>query len=159
MVAPAELYAVELGAHFTGQRMAHILNFRNTALSVPVLFEGQDRKQEIDVSLNVAHAVRAPGPELRAYVINDGNATAVQPARQPQIEIRPIDENRGYRLAAFSGTFQIAERAPEFWECASDFPKTHDRQLVGIHNRLDTGVPHLSSRRTKEIELHFRRGF
>jgi hypothetical protein len=139
--------------------VAHVLDVRDAAAGVPGLFERQNRKQQIDVSLNAARAIRTPGPQLRTDVINDGNTTAMQPARQPQIEFRPVDQNCHYRFSSFSSAFQLAESPPEFREGASHLPETHDRQLIGIHNRFDPGVPHLSSGRTEEFELDFGRNF
>ena len=98
-MSTAELIAVVLSANFAGQRMANVLDISDAARGIPIFFKGQDRKQQIDIARNVPGAIRAPGPKLRAYIINDPNTAAMKPARQTQIEIRPINQNRCVGLA------------------------------------------------------------
>src|SRR5437763_14218609 len=92
-MSTAELIAVVLSANFAGQRVANVLDISDAAGGIPVLFKGQDRKQQIDIALDVPGAIRTPGPKLRAYIINDRDAAVMKPARQTQIEIRPIYKN------------------------------------------------------------------
>src|ERR1041385_8919943 len=99
IIPTAEFIAVVLSANFAGQRVATILDVGYPARGVPVPFKGQDRKQQINVALDAAGAIRTPGPKLRAYVIDDPNAAAMKPSGQTQIEIRPINQDRCVGLA------------------------------------------------------------
>src|SRR5205085_11823273 len=98
-MSAAELNAVVLSANFAGQRVANVLDISDAAGGIPVFFKGQDRKQQIDIALDVPGAIRTPGPKLRAYIINDRDAAVMKPVRQTQIEIRPINQNRCIGLA------------------------------------------------------------
>src|SRR5881227_1766057 len=98
-MSTAEFIAFVLSANFAGQRVANVLDISDAARCIPVFFKGQDRKQQIDITLDVPRPIRTPGPKLRAYIINDPNAAAMKPARQTQIEIRPINQNRCVELA------------------------------------------------------------
>ena len=108
----AKFCAIELGTNLTRRGWPRTPTFmapRRRRLSRTAKSE-----QQIDVLLNVAHAVRAPGPQLRTDVVDNGNATAMEPARQSQIEFRPIDQNRGWRFSSFSGPFQLPNARQNF---------------------------------------------
>src|SRR2546421_11821975 len=92
-MSPAELIAAILSANFTGQRVADVFDVSDPARGIPIFFKGQDRKQQIDIALDVPRPIRTPGPKLGAYIIDDPNAAAMKPSRQTQIEIRPINQN------------------------------------------------------------------
>src|SRR5205814_4950458 len=133
-----EVIAVVLSANFAGERVANVLDVGDPARGIPVLFKGQDRKQQIDIALDVPGAIRTPGPKLRAYIIDDPNAAAMKPARQTQIEIRPINQNRCVGLALIYHALEFTKRAPEFRQRASNFPQAENRQLISFDDRFDT---------------------
>src|SRR2546423_1066067 len=128
-MSTAKLIAVVLSANFASQRMAHVLDISDAARGIPIFFKGQDRKQQIDIALDAPGAIRTPGPKLRANIIDDPHAAAMKPSRQTQIEIRPINQDRCVGLALIYCSLEFTKRAPEFRQCASNFPQTEDRQL------------------------------
>src|SRR5437660_9977331 len=125
--------------------MAHILNLGYVSGGVPVFFKRKNRQQKVHVSLNGARAVRAPGPKLWTYIIDDRNTAAMKPARQTQIEIGPVNQNRGNGFSFFRGPFQLAKGTPEFWQRAANFPQPEYCQLVRFHDWHDAGFSHLYS--------------
>src|SRR6476660_5386479 len=138
-MSTAEFIAVVLSTNFACQRVAHVLDISDAACGIPIFFKGQDREQQIDIALDAPCAIRTPGPKLRAYIIDDPNAAAMEPSRQTQIEIRPINQNRCVGLALIYRSLQFTERAPEFRQCASNFPQSKNRQLISPDDRFDTG--------------------
>ena len=82
--------------NFAGEWMAHKLDLIDSALGVPLLFEGKNRKQQIDVAFDAARAIRTPGPKLWTDVVDHFQAATVQRAGQFQIEVGPVNEN--YRV-------------------------------------------------------------
>ena len=90
-MAAAEFNAVVLSANLAGQRVTHIFDVGDAARGIPIFFKGQNREQQIDVVLDAPGAIRTPGPKLRAYIIDDRNAAAMEPSRQTQIEM-PLQE-------------------------------------------------------------------
>src|SRR5438132_12438103 len=109
-----ELFAAITRSNLARERMAYILNVRHATFGVPALLERQNRKQQVDVAAHNARAIRAPGPQLRTYVVNDPKAPTMKPARQAQIEIRPINQNHGGGFSFNCRMFQFSKSAPEF---------------------------------------------
>src|SRR5438093_7035278 len=58
--------------------MTNILDISDPPRGIPIFFKGKDRKQQIDIARDVPRAVRTPGPELRAYIIDDPHAAAMK---------------------------------------------------------------------------------
>jgi len=110
--------------HGARERMANILDIADASGGVPIFFKGKNGQQQIHVSLNGARAVRAPRPKLWTNVIDDWNSAAMEPARQTQIEIRPVHKNRSRSFSFLRGAFQFAKGAPEFWQRAANFPQS-----------------------------------
>jgi len=75
---PAKLSAIVTWVNFARERMAYILNVVDATLGIPLLFERQNRKQEIDVALNAARAIGAPGPKLWADVVDHFQSATVK---------------------------------------------------------------------------------
>src|SRR6266403_256415 len=104
IMAPAELYSIVTRAYFTGQRMTDVLNPGHPAGSVPIFFKRQDRKHQIDVTLDAVNSIGTPGPQLRTDVIDHPHAATTQPTREAQVKVGPVDEDYG-------GGFPLYRRA------------------------------------------------
>jgi hypothetical protein len=126
-MAAAEFNFIEGGAHFTSERMTDVLYLRDPARRVPIFFERKNRKQQVNVALDIPDAIRTPRPQLRANVIDDRNTSSMKPARESQIEFGPINQDRRGRFSFFCGALQITERAPELRQGATDFQQAHNR--------------------------------
>ncbi len=114
--------------------MPDVFDLIHAPRGVPFFFERENRQQQIDVAVDGVRAIRTPRPHLRAHVVNHPKAAPMQPARQAQIELRPINENYRIGPACDCSSLQVAKCAPEFGKRRADFPQAENRQLVRIHN-------------------------
>src|SRR5205085_10327610 len=102
------------------ERMADEFYVRDAALCVPLRLERQEREQQINVAAHRTDAMRAPSPELRADVVDHFQPAPVQRAREPQVEVGPINEHDRIGAARECGVTQQAEHAPELRQRAPD---------------------------------------
>src|SRR5262245_61142733 len=133
--------------------MTHIFNVGHSALSKPVGFEWQNGKQQIDVSADLPHSVRSPGPNLRADVIDHTQPSPVQSFGEPQVELWPVNQNDGVRLSFQGGVFQFSKGSQEFLECPADLKNSHDGQVVGVNDRIYSGRPHRRAGGSEKLDL------
>src|SRR5687767_7746408 len=94
-MARAELLARESGRGRAGEGGADGRDVRDAARGVPLALEGEDGEQEVYVAPHLTDAVRAPGPELRADVVDDAQPPPAQSAREREVEVGPVDEHDG----------------------------------------------------------------
>src|ERR687883_1322700 len=95
-MAQAELFKALASTDCACKRVAHELDVVYAARLVPTLFKGKNRQQQVNVAPYISQAVRAPGPNLRADVVDDAQATATKGTRQSEIKIGPV--NKHYRV-------------------------------------------------------------
>src|SRR5579859_7495194 len=98
MMLRGKLFARYLWRRRIGQRMSNIADF-DAVLAVELLLEREDHDHLADIFLDLLDAAGTPGPYLRADEVENGNAQAVQLARQTQVEVREIEQDGGVRLA------------------------------------------------------------
>ena len=94
-----------LRAREIDQRMADELD-RHAGIAVERFFEGKNHQHAIGDALHRPHPVPAPGPELRADVVNDRDAQLLDRCRQPEIEIGEIDDDQRVGLFRSRGVNQ-----------------------------------------------------
>src|ERR1044072_4988487 len=85
------------------ERVADELYVRDAARGVPLALEGQDGEQEVYGAPHLPDAVRAPGPELRADVVDDSEVAAPERAREREVEVGPVHEHDGVGAALACG--------------------------------------------------------
>src|SRR5215467_7551750 len=104
----------------------------DAAVAIKLLFKGKDDQRLIDVLAQQSYPPLAPGPELRADVVNHGNAAFLHLAGDPPIEGGRIDHDGEIRLLAVGGSDQAVKKTPDFRQVAENFRDSHDRQIPGI---------------------------
>src|SRR5262249_59504354 len=104
------------------------------------------------VALDRVDAIGAPGPDLRADVVDHALAVALEPSGQPQVEFRPVDQDDEPRTSLIGRVAQPAEDAQEFRQRPGDFERAHNRHLARVHEGLDPGLPHLVAARAGTFE-------
>ena len=76
-MARAELFARVARRGRARERVADELDLGDAARRVPFALEGEDGEHQVNVAPHLPDSVRAPGPELRADVVDDFEAAAV----------------------------------------------------------------------------------
>src|SRR5215208_2806214 len=99
----AELFTRPTRGDRARERVADELDVPDAARGVPPALEGQDGEQEVYVAPHLPDAVRAPGPELRADVVDDADAAAPERAREREVEVGPVHEHDGVGTALDRG--------------------------------------------------------
>src|SRR5713101_108053 len=80
----AEKFPRHGGLHVSDERVADEFH-GHAGIGVELFFERKDTQGLCEAAADQIHAPGAPGPELRANVIDVSNALGVELARQPQM--------------------------------------------------------------------------
>src|SRR5437016_3142124 len=83
----------------------------HSAFAVPLNFKWKDHQHLAHVFFDLLHATRAPGPELRADVVNHRNAAPIKLFGQPKVEVREVNQHRGVGPATVYRTKDLAKLA------------------------------------------------
>src|SRR5215510_9223903 len=150
-MARAELFARRGHSNAVEQRMADVINLDAVALVI-VLLERQDDQHLLDVAFDRVNTIAAPGPDLRADVIDHAMAVAFEPLRQPQVEFWPVNQDHQPRLAFIRRVAQAAKDAQEFRQGPGDFEGAHNRHFTRVYISLDPGLPHLVAARAEKFK-------
>src|ERR1044071_10316796 len=108
MMLRCKCFARYLWRRRVGQRMADIADFDAVA-RIEFLLERDDHDHLANIFFDLLYAAGAPGPYLRADKIEDGNAQAMQLARQAQVEVREVDQDGSVRLAVRRFSYKVLE--------------------------------------------------
>src|ERR1700724_3362821 len=94
---------------------------------------------------------RAPGPDLRADVVDQGNSISPEPARQEAVEVGKIDEHRAVGTALARGGFETPEGPRQRRKLFEDLGDSHDRELLREDHPIESG-------RGQTLPAHSKRG-
>src|SRR5262249_47451211 len=97
------------------------------------------------------YPARTPCPDLWADEINHRDVCAVEFPRQPQIEIRKINKDRGIRPALLCLGDHVLELAPNGGKVGDDFNQAYDCHLTGVDKKLASGDAHLVAAHAKKF--------
>src|SRR3954471_7768779 len=100
----------------------------HSTVAVKLLFEWKDDQRLIDILTQQFHSALAPGPELRAHVVDDGNASLAHPARDTPVECWGVDYHRQVRPACVGIANESVKQAPDFRQVAQNFGYAYHRQ-------------------------------
>src|SRR6266705_3706532 len=83
-VTSAEVFARRRGATSLRQWVTDVFDLETRAF-VELFFKRKDHQHAIDVAVQRANTVSAPGPHLRADVVNDFEPFAMKFPREPHV--------------------------------------------------------------------------
>lgn len=152
LVLGGELGAGQGERSHVGERVADVFGVHAT-VAVPLLFEGKDDQGFFHPLAHAFHAALAPGPELRANVIDDRDAAGVHFASCPEIEGGGIDEDGAAGLAALSLAHQPAEERVDLRDPGKDLGDADDGELAGVHDGVAASAAHGLATDAEELEL------
>src|SRR5665213_2161601 len=136
-----ELLARDRGLRHLGQWVAHELGL-NAMLPVEGLFKREDDQHLADVLLHQPDAVFLPGPQLRAYEIDDGDAEPMELARQAEMEVGKVDEHSHVGPPCANRFLQLAELAVDAWKMSQHFRQSHDGYVFRADDAFYAGSLH-----------------
>src|SRR5712692_2145902 len=115
----------------------------HTGIGVELFFEVENAECLGEAAANQIHAPGAPGPELRANVIDVADAFRSQLARQPQMKSRKFRENGQRRAAALGFLHEMPHGADEGGQALQNFSDSHDGNFGVIGDDFDARGTHL----------------
>ena len=105
-------------------------------------FKGQHTQHQVYRLAHGPHPPLSPGPDLRTDVLHRGQAAALEPARQAQVERRGIDAHEDIRRIAQELAQQAGTQAIEPRQVPQRLDEPHDGDFFGTGQRLAAGGPH-----------------
>src|SRR5438093_712257 len=115
---------------------------RHTGLSIDRFLEGKDHQHLVDETANLIQPAFAPGPHLRAHVVDDGRPGVFDAPGEAQVEIGKVDEHSGGGRLSFDPVGEAPEHTVKLAEIADDFERSHDRGMADVAFQLDTRLTH-----------------
>ena len=117
----------------------------HAAIAVKLFFERENYQSLVDISAQQADASLTPCPELRANVIDDGDATLAHLASYAPVEGRRINDYGERGMAPVGLGDQLVKQAVDFGQMADDFGNADDGEVLGVDNRVASGGAHAVS--------------
>ena len=122
----------------------------DTTVQIKRLFKREDDEHLGDAFLYPLKAAALPGPELRAYQIDDRNAEAVKMSGQPQVYIWEVDEYGHRGLLTMDGTHEATILGVDEGCVPKDFSDAHVSHIFGADDPALAGCLHLTTAKTEE---------
>ena len=113
------------------QRMTHEGD-GDSRLAVERLLEGEDHDHVRDALADRLHPPAAPGPDLRGDVVDDGDAAPLQLAREPEVEVGVVHEDRGGGRVAVHLREHRAEHPSQAPQVTEHLEQAHHRQVADV---------------------------
>ncbi len=126
------------GVRPIGQRMPDELHL-DPVPPVELALKRKDDQHLAHVALHQLDASFAPGPELRADVVNHRNTAAMQLPRQAEIELREIDQHGHVGTPPVDLGQQMTELAIDARQVRRHFGQPQHRNVPGVDHGLATG--------------------
>ena len=115
--------------------MADELNV-DASLSVERLLERKDHEHPVHVRLHRLHAAGAPRPQLRADVVDDGDAETAERGQQPEIEVRRVDGHEHVRTQLTCLVDEPPQHRERARHDADRFGQAGDRQAAVVADEM-----------------------
>src|SRR6266478_2210558 len=144
--------AIERGVHGAHQRMADEF-YGDSGVAVEFFFKWKNAEGLCEAAAHYAHAPRAPGPKLRADVIDVFNAAAFEFSREAEMEAGKIGEDGESRFAARGFGDESAHGADERGKVAEDFGDAEDGDFGIVGDDVDAGGAHLRAAHAEDFEI------
>ena len=123
------------------ERMADVFD-GHASFAVELLLEVKDAKHLFHALSQLANSPAPPRPNLRADEIDYANAGRAQTLREPQVEVREVNQHGERGSAAPSFTGEPPEGPPGASEARHDFRDAGHREPVGVFESFDARLPH-----------------
>ncbi len=94
-------------------------------------------------------APRAPGPDLRADVVDQRDPVSLETARQEAMKVGKIDEHRAVGTALAGGGLETPEGSPQRRKLFEDFGDSHNRKLLREDHPIESGRSQTPSAHSK----------
>ena len=127
---------------------------RHAAITIDGFLERKDDEDTIGELSNRGEPTRPPRPDLRADVVHDRDTEAPDASRQPEVEIRKIDDDQGIRALVAGGGGQRAERRERSRQLGDGLGQPGDGEPAIIRDQPSACRGEL---RPAEAEQHDRR--
>src|SRR5215470_15934842 len=151
-VTTGKLIASGSHANRFHERMPYILD-SDAFASIEIFFKRKYHQHSVNVPTNSIHAISAPGPNLRAYIIDYLEPIPAQPARKPHIEIRPIYQHYSMRPSLARRFDKGAVGAIKPPERSGYFGNANYRYVASIDQRLHSCRAHFVAARAEHFKL------
>ena len=126
---------------------------RNPSLAIELFLKGKDDQHLSNVFPDSLDSALFPRPQLRADVIDDWYSALIQLARQPQVEIRKVDEHRRFGPTPFRLPYYFTKAAIDSRNVLDDLDDSDLGDFSGVDQKIATGRPHLFSANPKEFDI------
>src|SRR5579864_4535274 len=124
----------------------------HSAISIKLLFEGEDHQRLVDVVAQKPHPPLSPCPELRRHVIDRRNSAPLHLPGDAPVEGGRVNHDREIELALVGFFDQVSIQAEDLWQVAEDLSNADDRQVFGIDHGVASGSPHALATHAKEFK-------
>jgi hypothetical protein len=135
---------------FVREWVSHIFCLHSVP-TIELFFERKNHQHLADIFLYLLDAAFAPGPELRADVVNDRDVQLAEFACETKVEVGKVDEDGCVWLAPGCFANQSLELPPDQWKMADDFRQPHNRNLMRVHHGFGASVSHALAAHTEEL--------
>src|SRR5712692_274625 len=142
--------AVERGVHGANQRVADEFH-GDSGVAVELFFERENAEGLREAAADYADAPGAPGPELRADVVDVLRTMAFEFSGEAEMEAGKIGEDSEGGLAAFGFGDEAAHGADQRGKVAEDFRDTYDGDFGVVGNDIDAGAAHLRAAHAEDF--------
>ena len=147
-----KLRARHFRMHAVQERMAHEAGL--IAVSrVQFRLKGQDHGHAVCQAADAVHPLLAPGPDLRADIVQNRNAQFFGEAGQQEIEVRIVDENEQLRPPGPHPRGQRTSGPQDVGQPAQDLHQAHDREPGRIGQQFHAGAGHFPTAHATETEF------
>src|SRR5215472_9869394 len=126
---------------------------RHARVRVKLFFEVKNTERFSKAATNQIHAPRAPGPELRANVVDVSYTLGAQLAGEAQMEAGKICEDGKSRFAAARLIHKTAHGADERGQTLQHFRNTYDRDFGIVSDDFDACGAHLGSAHAENADV------
>src|SRR2546426_1346466 len=116
---------------------------RHAGIGVELFFEVKNAECLGEAAPYQIHPPGAPGPELRANVIDVADAFRSELAREPQMKSWKVRKNGKWRLAALGFLHEMPHGTDKRGQALQDFGDAHDGNFGVIGDHFDAGGAHL----------------
>jgi hypothetical protein len=138
------------GASCPGERVSYICG-RNSVPGEVCFFKRKNAEHASEVAPHLPHAPFAPCPYLGRDQVDNGNTEAPEFARDPQIEIWTVGEDRNVGPFRLCCPNQLAELPVDAWDVVDHFDQSDDGEASRIYDLADSGRSHARTCTAKEV--------